>query len=142
MKRHFLLLTALLILAIAVAAVGYTQSIQQRAAASLTGVWKGDFPNVNAPAVELTLQVQSGQPAGAVIFYQVVKSDAGAEIKGKAEAPLLDPVFDGHLLSFKVRRDDGSFYRGRVRFVADNKAILRADEQTDAEETITLRRDQ
>ncbi len=141
MKRYFLLSGLLLTLAIAIAVAGYTQTTQQRTAASLAGVWKGSFPN--APAVELNLQVQSGQPAGSVTFYKVVNSDAGAEIKGKVEAPLIDPVFDGQILSFKVRREDDSFFQGRVSFVADHEAVLRSHDQATSEDrAMTLRRDQ
>lgn len=143
MKRHFLLSTLLLILAIAVAAVAYTQSARQRTAASLAGVWKGDFPNTQVPGAELSLKMQSGKPAGAVIFYQVTQGAAGPEVKEKVEAPLLDPVFDGETLSFQVKRDDGSFYRGRVRFVAEHEAVLLSGDQTSEDApAITLRRAQ
>lgn len=141
MKNHFLLSALLLILAIAIGAVAYTQTAPSRTAASLAGVWKGSFPT--APAVELNLQVQSGQPAGSVTFYKVVNSDGGAEIKGKVEAPLLDPVFDGQTLSFKVRREDNSFFQGRVSFVAENEAVLRSHDQATSEnQAMTLRRAQ
>jgi len=141
MKRHFRLSAFLLTLAIAIAAVGYTQTRQQRTAASLAGVWKGNFPN--APAVEFHLQAPSGKPAGTVIFYKVVNNGDSAEIRGKVEAPLLDPVFDGQTLSFKVKREDDSFFQGRVSFVADHEAILRSHDQATSEnQAMTLRRAQ
>lgn len=139
MKRLFLFL--ILTLAVVMAAIAFSPNTQQRTAASLAGVWKGDFPNTNVPAVELSLQMESDQPAGRVIFYQVVRSEAGTEVKGKAEKPLDDLSFDGKLLSFKARRDDGSFYQGRVRFVAEHEAVLLSDEQTSVDApAILLRR--
>jgi hypothetical protein len=144
MKKQFLLSALLLPLAIAIAAVGHTQTTQQRAAASLAGVWKGYFPDAppDAPAVELSLKVQSGKPEGTAIFYTVVNSGAGAEIKGKDEAPLIDPVFDGQVLVFQVKRPDGSLFTGKVKFVAENEAVLSyLDRDTGDELAMDLRRE-
>ncbi len=143
MKKQFLLSALLPALAIAIAAVGYTQTSQQRAAASLAGVWKGHFPEAPAvPAVELTLKVQSGKPAGTVIFYKVVTSGAGGEIKGKGEGPLIDPVFDGQVLAFQAKRPDGSLFTVKVKFVAENEAVLSSpDQHTGDELAMTLRRE-
>jgi hypothetical protein len=141
-KKIFLLSILSLTLAVSIAVASYTRASQNRDSASLTGVWKGNFPEAPAvPAVEITLNIQAGQLAGKTVFYKVVAGGAGGEIKGKAEAPILDPVFDGKILSFKVKRDDGSFFKGRVEFVADHEAVLRSnDRHTGDELAITLRR--
>jgi hypothetical protein len=143
MKKQFLLSALLLPLSIAIAAVGHTQTSQQRSAASLAGVWKGYFPDApDTPAVEFGLKVQSGKPEGTVIFYIVVNSGAGAEVKGKDEKPLIDPVFDGRVLAFKVKRPDGSFFTGKVKFVAENEAVLSYQNQdTGDEQSMDLRRE-
>ena len=94
------------------------------------------------PAVEITLNIQAGKLAGKVVFYKVVNNGAGGEIKGKAEAPLIDPVFDGQVLSFKVERDDGSFFKGRIKFVAEHEAVLYSNDQNTGDElAIILRRE-
>lgn len=135
MNKPFLLSVLLLTLAISAAVASYTGASQNRAAATLTGVWKGSFQEAPAvPAVELTLNIQAGQLAGKVVFYKVVNSGAGGEIKGKVESPLIDPVFDGQVFSFKVKREDGSFFKGRVRFVAEHEAVLHSDDQHTGDE--------
>jgi hypothetical protein len=143
MKKIFLLSILPLTLAVSVAVASYTRASQNRAAASLTGVWKGNFPEAPAaPAVEITLNIQAGRLAGKAVFYKVVVSGAGGEIRGKAEAPILDPVFDGKDLSFKVKRDDGSFFKGRVEFVAEHEAVLHSnDRHTGDEVAMILRRE-
>lgn len=93
MKKPILLSVLLLTLALSAAIASYTRASQQRTAASLVGVWKGNFHD--APGVEITLNIQAGQLAGQAVFYKVVDSGAGGEIKGKVEAPLVAPVFDG-----------------------------------------------
>ena len=139
MKKIFLLSILSLSLAVTVVVASYTRASQNRDAASLTGIWKGSFPEAPAvPAVEINLYIQAGQLAGKAVFYKV----ADGEIKGKAEAPILDPVFDGQVLSFKVKRDDESFFNGRVEFVAEHEAVLRSnDRHTGDELAITLRRE-
>jgi hypothetical protein len=143
MKKIFLLSILSLTLAVSVAVASYTRASQNRDAASPTGVWKGSFPEApSVPAVEITLNIQAGRLAGKVVFYKVVVSGAGGEIKGKAEATILDPVFDGKVLSFKVERGDGSFFKGRFEFVAEHEAVLRyIDRDTGDELAITLRRE-
>jgi hypothetical protein len=143
MKKTFLLSILLLTVAVSAAVASYTRASQNRNAASLTGVWKGKFPDAQAvPAVEITLNIQAGKLAGKVVFYKVVDNGAGGEIKGKAEAPLIDPVFDGKALSFKVEREDGSFFEGRVEFGAENEAVLHSnDRHTGDEMTMILRRE-
>jgi hypothetical protein len=142
MKKIFLL-SILLTVAVSVAVASYTRASQNRDAASLTGVWKGSFPEApTVPAVEITLNIQSGQLAGKVIFYTVVDNGAGAEIKGKTEAPLIDPVFDGQILSFKVERKDGTFFKGRIKIVAQHEAVLYSNDRHNGDElAITLRRE-
>jgi hypothetical protein len=142
MKKIFLL-SILLTVAGSAAVASYTRASQNREVASLTGVWKGSFPEApTVPAVEITLNIQSGQLAGKVIFYMVVNNGAGAEIKGKTEAPLIDPVFDGQVLSFKVERKDGSFFKGRIKFVAEHEAVISSNDRHNGDElAIILRRE-
>src|SRR6266545_4055003 len=98
MNRPFLFSVLLLLLAVTAAVASYTRAFQNRTAASLTGVWKGNFTEAPAvPAVEIVLNIQEGRLAGKVVFYKVVNSGAGGEIKGKVEEPLIDPVFDGQV---------------------------------------------
>jgi len=139
-RKPIYIVLILAISAIAAVVIGCTQTSQNRPAASLVGVWKGYFPDV--PAVELTLKIQEGKLAGWAVFYKVLNTGAGGEIKGKAEAPLTDPVFDGQVLSFQIKRpDDGSFYKGHVKFVAENEAILSSDSpDTSDNPPMTLRR--
>jgi hypothetical protein len=142
MKKIFLL-SILLTVAGSAAVASYTRASQNREVASLTGVWKGSFPEApTVPAVEITLNIQSGQLAGKVIFYMVVNNGAGAEIKGKTEAPLIDPVFDGQVLSFNVERKDGSFFKGRIKFVAEHEAVISSNDRHNGDElAIILRRE-
>ena len=143
MKKTFLLSILLLTVAVSAAVASYTRASQNRDAASLTGVWKGSFPEAQAvSAVEITLNIQAGKLAGKVVFYKVMNNGAGGEIKGKAEAPLIDPVFDGQVLSFKVERNDGSFLKGRIKFVAEHEAVLYSNDQNTGDElAIILRRE-
>jgi hypothetical protein len=139
MKKSILFSILLLALALSAAVASYTSSAQRRDGASLAGVWKGNFSV--APAVEITLNARAGQLAGKALFYQVINSGAGEEIKGKVEAPLVDPVFDGQHLSFRVKREDGSFYKGRIEFVAEHEAILYSqDRHTGEERKLPLRK--
>jgi hypothetical protein len=142
MKKIFLL-SILLTVAVSAAVASYTSASQNRDAASLTGVWKGSFPEApTVPAVEISLNTQASQLAGKVVFYTVVNNGAGAEIKGKTEAPLIDPVLDGQVLSFKVERKDGSFFKGRIKFVAEHEAVIYSNDRENGDElAITLRRE-
>ena len=143
MKKTFLLSILLLTVAVSAAVASYTRASQNRNAASQTGLWKGSFPEAPAaPAMEITLNAQAGQSAGKVVFYKVVNNGAGGEIKGKTEAPIIDPVFGGQVLSFKVERNDGSFFKGRIKFVAEHEAVLYSiDQHTGDELAIILRRE-
>src|SRR5262245_27503580 len=130
MNRPVLFSVLLLSLAVTATVASYTSAFQNRTAASLTGVWKGNFTEAPAvPAVEIALNTQSGRLAGKVVLYKVVNSGAAGEIKGKVEAPLIDAVFDGQVLSFKGKREDGSFFKGKVKFVAEREALLLYDDQ-------------
>jgi hypothetical protein len=60
MKKIFLLSILSLTLAVSVAVASYTRASQNRDAASLTGVWKGNFPETAVPAAEITLNIQAG----------------------------------------------------------------------------------
>lgn len=143
MNRKVLFSVFLLLLAVSAAVASYTRASQNRTAASLTGVWKGNLREAPAvPAVELSLNIQAGRLGGKVVFYKVADSGAGAEIKGKVEEPLIDPVFDGQVLSFKVKREDGSFFKGKVKFVAEHEAVLLYDDQDTGDElSMILRRE-
>jgi hypothetical protein len=143
MRKTFLPSVLLLTLSLSAAVAIYTRASQNRDAASLPGVWKGSFPEAPAtPAVEITLNIQAGKLSGKVVFYKVVNNGAGGEIKGKVEAPILDPVFDGQVLSFKVKRGAGSFFKGRIKFGAEHEAVLYSnDQQTGDELAIILRRE-
>jgi hypothetical protein len=135
MKKTFLFSVLLMTLVVSTAVASYMRASQNRDAATLSGVWKGNFPEAPAvPAMELTLNIQAGQLAGKVVFYIVVANGAGGESKGKVEAPILEPVFDGKILSFKVKRKDGSFFKGRVEFVAEHEALLHSNDQNTGDE--------
>jgi hypothetical protein len=143
MKKTFALSILLLTFAVSAGIASYTRASQNRDASTLAGVWKGSFPEAPAvPAVEITLNIQAGKLAGKVVFYKVVNNGAGGEIRGKVEAPILEPVFDGKVLSFKVERKDGSFFKGRIEFVAEHEAVLQSnDRPTGDEVAIILRRE-
>lgn len=57
----------------------------------------------------MTLKVDAARLTGIAVFYVVDNTNA-AEVKGEVESSLIEPVFDGSTLSFKVKRNDGSIF--------------------------------
>jgi len=92
---------------------------------SIAGDWKGKLHESDSvPAVEIDLQPDGNSVAGKVIFYLIEDTGNGNVSRGKSKAQLLEPKFDGESLSFKVMREDGSAARFRMKFTADDEALL------------------
>jgi hypothetical protein len=125
---------AALILVIAIAALARSteSTLQNRTKESLAGIWKGKFEG--APAIEVELKVTSGNLAGTVTFYVVQDTI----VTGKATSPLIEPSFDGHAVLFKVKRNDGSLFKARMRFVADNEAVLKPVDDATATDAMAI----
>jgi hypothetical protein len=101
-----------LILSLLVAATGLAQSgsVQSgsarngallKADASIIGVWRAQIEGL--PLVTLTLTDEGGTLSGAILFYLHIREPGGqvASTPGVPE-PLLNPHFDGKILTFKV----------------------------------------
>lgn len=68
---------------------------------TLLGVWKGNLGAL--PAVTLTIEREDGKLIGAVLFYAIRRSADGTQTASPGSPePLLDPSFDGKVLTFKV----------------------------------------
>ena len=123
MKQKLMGIALILIFALSVMAKSGANELQTRTKESIAGVWKGRF--AEAPAIDIELKVNSDNLSGKATFYVVQNTDAGPVIKSKVELPLLEPSFDGKDLLVNVKRNNGSYFKARMRFIADNEAILK-----------------
>jgi hypothetical protein len=119
MKRKLTVLTLLSVIGLCAIANGSEKNLQKRSRESLVGIWKGKFEET--PAVDIALKVKGDTLVGTVVFYMV--EEAGVA-KSTDKLELLQPSFDGNVLSFQVKRKDGSFFKGRIKFIAENEAVL------------------
>jgi len=129
MKRKLAVL-ALLLITLSSLSLAREKGSQGRTEQSIAGVWKGRFDN--SPAIDVTLKVEGGKLAGTAVFYFVQNTDSGPVVKGTDELPLLEPAFDGTTLSFKVKRKDGSIFGAKIKFVAENRAVLKPEDESSA----------
>jgi hypothetical protein len=67
----------------------------------IVGVWKGKMESL--PWLTLTVEEENGKLIGAVLFF-LIRHDPNATTTASAgiPEPLIDPSFDGKILTFKV----------------------------------------
>lgn len=71
----------------------------------IVGTWEGRMHDL--PAVELTVRGGSGPLGGTIAFY-VQSQDAGTwKTERQIEEPLIEPRFDGRVLSFQLLAGHG-----------------------------------
>ena len=81
--------------------VALASAAQSAEVSGLVGVWKGSFDSL--PAVTLTLDRDGGKLTGAILFYLIRRSGNGKETASAGvPEPLLQPKFDGKVLTFLV----------------------------------------
>ncbi|HZD77346.1 MAG TPA: hypothetical protein VE218_10090, partial [Acidobacteriaceae bacterium] len=67
----------------------------------ITGVWHGEHNGL--PWITVTLTTESGTLSGAVLFYLHRQEPGSAETASPGvPEPMLDPRFDGRILTFEV----------------------------------------
>jgi hypothetical protein len=125
MKRKLAVLILLSVIGLSVIAEGKEENLQKRSQESIIGIWKGKFEET--PAVDIALKVESGKLLGTVTFYIVQDTVAAPEVKSTEPREILQPLFDGNALSFQVKRKDGSFFKGKIKFLAENEAVLKPE---------------
>ncbi len=65
------------------------------------GIWKGSIGPL--PAVTLTLERDDGKLTGAILFYLIRRDEDGKQTASAGvPEPLIQPKFDGKVLTFKV----------------------------------------
>jgi len=130
MKSKFTILALLFITTFSLPTKSQERSLQPRTEQSIVGSWKGKFGDV--PAVEVALKLQEDKLTGVAVFYVVDSTEAGPAVKGKEESPLIETKFDGNVLSFKVKRNDGSTFAAKMKFTGDDEAVLKSAEDPDS----------
>jgi hypothetical protein len=51
------------------------------------------------------------------------------------------PCLRRPVLTFKVKKEDGSFYKGKIKFIAEDEALLSSDDENPADDiSLKLRR--
>jgi hypothetical protein len=97
-----------LVLPVLVAAPGFAQNGSAKGAivptgtAAVVGVWRGDFEGL--PWATITLTDEGGTLSGAILFY-LHRREPGGRVTSSTPSvpePLLNPHFDGRVLSFAV----------------------------------------
>jgi hypothetical protein len=88
------------------------------------------------------LKADGAKLTGIAAFYMVDQTNP-AELKRKEESLIIDPVFDGNALSFKVKRNDGSIFGAKMEFIGDNEALLKVADDPNApdEQKINMTRE-
>lgn len=74
--------------------------------AQWVGVWQGKLDEL--PSVTLTLAQDTGEMDGTLVLNIIEKQDGQARIAAIEPHVLVHPHFDGNVLSFGVRKIDGS----------------------------------
>ena len=78
----------------------------------IAGKWQGKFPREqvnNAPdadnpvAVEVEIKEQDGKLSGTSTFYLIINDNNKPRVKGRSDAPLIEPQFDGTTLRFSIK---------------------------------------
>jgi len=68
---------------------------------AIVGVWKGKMESL--PMLTLTLEEDNGKLIGAVLFFLIRRDPSGHTTASPGiPEPLIDPSFDGKILTFKV----------------------------------------
>src|SRR5579875_3175897 len=68
---------------------------------SVLGVWRGNLGSL--PAVTLNVERKGDNLIGAILFYLIRRGQDGTQTSSPGiPEPILDPIFDGSTLSFKV----------------------------------------
>jgi hypothetical protein len=82
-------------------AASTSTNVSVRDEAAITGVWRGELEG--QPWTTLTLTNDGGQLSGAIVFY-LHKREPGGQLMSTPSAPepLLNPHFDGGVLTFAV----------------------------------------
>lgn len=119
-------------LTVALALLMFTSTAAEQSA--LLGVWKGNLEGL--PAVTLTVERDDAKLTGAVLFYMLRRSADGTwtATPGSPE-PILDPHFDGTVLTFKVSHKNAHPPRTlhdppasfQLELQGSNKALLHAE---------------
>jgi hypothetical protein len=75
-------------------------------AARITGTWEGRMNDL--PAVTIELVESNGKLSGTVVFYFMTRPTTTDpwKIERKMSTPMLEPKFDGRMLSFKVSHEN------------------------------------
>jgi hypothetical protein len=105
-----------------------TQAKQDSAFSKIVGLWVGQSNNeaqVKLPPGELTLKSENGKLTGTWILYASVSEDDGPAEQQRWELPLIDPKFDGKILSFKADLRLMGKVEIEFKLVGDDEAELR-----------------
>lgn len=77
------------------------QATSKQETTPILGVWRAQMDGL--PAVTLTVTNEGGRLAGAVLFYLLRRDEKGtASSSPGIPEPLLNPTFDGKVLTFQV----------------------------------------
>lgn len=136
MKRKLAVLILLSVIGMSAIAAANEESLQKRSQESLIGIWKGKIEE--KPAVDIALKVEGGKLLGTVTFYIVQDTGATPEVKSTEAREILQPLFDGSALSFQVKRKDGSFFKAKIKFTAENEAVLKPEDEATATDDMAI----
>jgi hypothetical protein len=136
MKQKFVVMLLLSVISLSAIAKAGEEKSQNRSKESVIGTWKGKFEET--PAVDIALKVDSGKLVGTAIFYFVQNTDNGAEVKATEKSEMIEPNFDGSNLLFRIKRKDGSFFKARIKFIAENEAVLKPVDEPNATEAMAI----
>lgn len=137
MKRSWVIIVSSLLISSTTA-----NSAQQRPdsavkQASVVGTWQGKMEEV--PAVVLVIKEDGDKLVGTVVFYRVTDEGDGPKVSGKAELLLIDPKFDGTMLSFSFKRADGVVVKAQMKLLNDHEAVLKPSNDPSREEGMTVK---
>jgi hypothetical protein len=91
---------------------------------SLSGKWHGTEKDL--PIVDLTIEKNSSQATGAVVFYVIKRNPDGsdARVDGQALGPMENLNYEPKKLSFDMHRSDGSLVSFRIELTDRDHARL------------------
>lgn len=99
---------------------------------AIVGEWHANWPQRRElPALDLTVNSESGKLSGTIVFHWLLKKQSGQMVTGQVETPLIDPQFDGTILSFKTkskRADDNQEKAFAMKLVGENELQLLSDD--------------
>ena len=95
----------------------------QAAADSIAGTWEGKTEGV--PAITITIKQDGDRLSGSVTFYRIEDDGSGPRVTGKQTRDLINPKFDGKILSYQVKGRNDETIDQQMEITGKDEAVIK-----------------